>query len=129
MEESNLSHIVTIKTEIRDATAIQAACQRLGIALPIQGKAKLFSGEVEGWTVQLPGWQYLIVCDTTAGTVHYDNFQGRWGDQKHLNKFLQMYAVEKAKIEARKKGHTVAEQQLPDGSIKLSVQIAGGAAS
>jgi hypothetical protein len=100
----------------------------LGLALPIQGKTKLFSGEVEGWTVQLPGWQYPVVCNTTAGTVHYDNFQGRWGDQRHLDKFLQMYTVEKAKLEARKKGHTVAEQQLPDGSIKLSVQIVGGAA-
>ena len=124
-----MSHIVTIKTEIRDAAAIQAACLRLGLPLPIQGKTKLFSDEAEGWAVQLPGWQYPVVCDTTAGTVHYDNFAGRWGEQKHLDKFLQMYAVEKAKIEAHKKGHTVAEQQLPDGSIKLSVQIAGGAAS
>jgi hypothetical protein len=123
-----LSHIVTVKTEVRDAAAIQAACLRLGLALPIQGKAELFSGEVEGWAIQLPGWHYPVVADTATGKLHFDNFQGRWGNEKHLNKFLQMYAVEKAKIEARKKGHTVAEQQLPDGSIKLSVQIAGGAA-
>ena len=31
-------------------------------------------------------------------------------------------------IEARKKGHTVSEQTLPDGSIKLTIQVAGGAA-
>mgnify|MGYP000116638266 CR=1 FL=1 len=35
---------------------------------------------------------------------------------------------EKAKIEARKKGHTVSEQTLADGSIKLTIQVAGGAA-
>jgi hypothetical protein len=37
-----------------------------------------------------------------------------------------MYAVEKTKLEARKKGHTVTEQALQDGSIKL--QIIEGAA-
>jgi hypothetical protein len=41
---------------------------------------------------------------------------------------LQGYAVEKARIEARKKGHTVTEQQLQDGSIKLTIQMNGGVA-
>jgi hypothetical protein len=41
---------------------------------------------------------------------------------------MQAYAVEKAKLEARRKGHTTTEQQLADGSIKLKVQVAGGAA-
>jgi hypothetical protein len=35
-------------------------------------------------------------------------------------------AVEKAKIEARKRGHSVFEQPLADGSIKLTIQVAGG---
>jgi len=39
-----------------------------------------------------------------------------------------MYAVEKAKIEARRRGHACTEQRLPDGSIKLTVQVEGGAA-
>jgi len=51
-----------------------------------------------------------------------------WGDQKQLDQLLQAYAVEKAKIEARKRGHTVTEQQLADGSVKLTIQLAGGAA-
>ena len=42
-------------------------------------------------------------------------------------KFLQAYAVEKARIEARRQGHMVTEQQLQDGSIKLVVQIGGAA--
>jgi hypothetical protein len=56
------------------------------------------------------------------------DYNGRWGDQKELDKFLQVYAVEKAKIEARKKGHTVTEQPLADGSIKLTIRVSGGAA-
>ena len=38
---------------------------------------------------------------------------------------IVMMQIEKAKIEARKKGHSVTEQQLEDGSIKVVVQIGG----
>ncbi len=123
-----MSHIVTIKTEVRDAVAVRAACHRLSLAEPIQGKTKLFSGKVEGLAVKLPEWYYPVACELATGQLHYDNFNGRWGDQKHLNRFLQAYAVEKAKLEARSKGHSVTEQPLSDGSIKLTVQVTGGAA-
>ena len=51
-----------------------------------------------------------------------------WGAEEELHHFLQAYAVEKTKLEARKKGHVVTEPQLPHGSIKLTIQVAGGAA-
>lgn len=51
-----------------------------------------------------------------------------WGEQQQLDRFLQAYAVEKARIEARKQGHTVTEQPLADGSIKVTIHVAGGAA-
>ena len=120
-----MSHIVTIKTEVRDAAAISAACRRLGLTEPESGKAKLFSGEKTGWKVQLPGWRYPVVCNVNTGQVDFDNFGGRWGAQQELDRFLQIYAVETAKIEARKEGHSVTEQELVDGSIKLTVNVGG----
>ncbi len=120
-----MSHIVTIKTEVRDAAAVRAACRRLQLPEPIQGTTKLFSGEAFGLAVQLPDWHYPVVCDTTNGQVRFDNFSGRWGEQKHLDRFLQAYAVERATIEARRAGHSVTEQQLADGSIKLTVNVGG----
>jgi hypothetical protein len=39
-----------------------------------------------------------------------------------------MYAVEKAKSEARRRGHPCTEQVLADGSVKLTIQVQGGAA-
>ena len=121
-----MSHIVSIQTRVNDPTAVVAACQRLNLTVPVHGTAQLFSGECTGLLVQLPGWQYPAVIDTQTGTVKFDNFEGHWGDQQHLDKFLQMYAVEKAKLEARKKGYTVTEQALQDGSIKVQL-IEGGA--
>jgi len=121
-----LSHTVSIKTEVRDATAVRAACQRLGLAASTLGTTRLFSGEVTGLAVSLPGWQYAIVCDTATGQVQYDNFGGRWGDPQQLDRFLQAYAVEKCRIEARKAGRSLAEQALPDGSVKLIIRLGGG---
>jgi hypothetical protein len=123
-----LSHLVEIRTEVRDPDALRAACRRLGLAEPVHGTTKLYSGQVTGWAVQLPDWNYPVVFDTAKGEARYDNFGGSWGEQKHLDRFMQAYAVERAKLEARKKGHSVTEQALTDGSIKLTVQVAGGAA-
>ena len=122
-----MSHIVQIQTQVRDATAVVAACRRLGLAPPVQQTAKFFTSTETGLTVQLPGWHYPVVCDLTSGQLKFDNFNERWGSQEKLDTFLQAYAVERAKIEARKKGHTVSEQTLADGSIKLTIQVAGGA--
>jgi hypothetical protein len=122
-----LSHIVTIKTEVRDNAAVRAACRRLHLPEPVQGTTKLFSGEASGLAVQLPDWHYPVVCDTASGQVRFDNFSGRWGEQKHLDLFLQAYAVERATIEARRAGHSVTERQLADGSIKLTVNVGGTA--
>ena len=123
-----MSHVVTIDTELRDRTAIDAACRRLNLAATKQGRVTLYSGEVTGLAVRLPEWQYPVVIDSDTGKLQYDNFGGRWGEQKHLDALLQMYAVEKAKIEARRRGHACTEQRLSDGSIKLTVQVEGGAA-
>lgn len=123
-----MSHIVAIQTEVRDPAAVQAACRRLGLTAPQQGTHRLFSGEATGLAVQLPDWRYPVVCDLSNGQLHYDNYRGRWGEQQQLDMFLQRYAVEKAKLESRRAGHTVTEQTLSDGSIKLTVQVEGGAA-
>jgi hypothetical protein len=121
-----LSHILTIRTEVRDAEAVRAACNRLGLEQPVQGTAKLFSGEATGLLIKLPDWLYPAVVNPETGQVRFDNYGGHWGDPKHLDAFLQVYAIEKAKLEARKRGHAVYEQPLPDGSIKLTIQVGGG---
>jgi hypothetical protein len=122
-----LSHIVEIKTEIRDVQAVRAACTRLQLAAPEHKTVRLFSATATGLCVQLPGWTYPVVANLQTSQVQYDNYNGHWGEQKHLNAFLQAYAVEKAKIEARKKGHSVTETRLEDGCIRVTVRVGGAA--
>ncbi len=121
-----MSHIVEIRTEVRDTEAVEAACRRLGLPVPVRGTTKLFSDAATGLQVKLPGWIYPVVCDTQSGQIRYDNYGGSWGSQEQLDKFLQSYAVEKTRIEAQRKGHSVVEQALPDGSVKLTVTVGGG---
>jgi hypothetical protein len=116
-----MSHIATVKTRISDRAAVAAACQRLGMAAPTEGTAQLYSGEATGCVVRLEGWKYPIVIDTAAGTIKYDNFEGHWGAQEKLDQFLRCYAVEKVKLEARKKGFSLSEQALQDGSVKIQI--------
>ena len=122
-----MSHIVTITTQVRDPVAAGAACERLKLEPPVQGTAKLFSGEAAGLIVKLRGWRYPAVFDTENGEARYDTFNGRWGDQAEFDQFVQMYAVEKARLEARRKGHTCIEQTLADGSVKLTINVGGAA--
>jgi hypothetical protein len=122
-----LSHIVQIETQIKDEQAVRAACTRLQLTAPEHQTVRLFSATATGLCVQLPGWQYPVVANLQTGQVQYDNYGGHWGEQSRLNSFLQAYAVEKAKIEARKKGHTCSETRLQDGSIRVTVRVGGAA--
>ena len=123
-----MSHIVTIETQVRDPAAVEAACRRLGLGPPQQqAQHRLYLTEATGWAVTLPGWRHPLVCNTATGALAYDNFNGHWGKQAELDKFLQAYAVETAKLQARRKGHSISEQPLADGSIKLTVQVGGAA--
>ncbi len=122
-----LSHVVTVRTEVRDLEAVAAACRRLELEAPLRGRFKMYSQVIDGWGVKLPGWLYPVVLQPETGVVQFDNFEGHWGDQAQLDRFLQGYAVEKATLEARRRGHTVAEQTLDDGSVKLTLTAGGSA--
>ncbi len=118
-----MSHIVSIKTEIRDEQAVTSACSRLRWPQPVMGEHRLFSSTVAGLGVQAPGWQYPIVCQLSTGELRYDNYEGRWGDPRELDRFKQSYAIEKTKLEARRQGRFVSEQTLSDGTVQLTVQV------
>ena len=122
-----MSHTVEIRTEVRDEAAVSAACSRLHLPRATRGTFQLYSTEATGLGIELPRWKYPVVADTETGRLQFDNYNERWGSQEYLDQFLQMYAVEKAKIEARRKGHSVVEKRLGNGSVKLTVQVGGAA--
>ena len=117
-----MSHTVTIKTKITDLTDIQAACNRLKLPQPTQGEVRLFDRVASGIGVQLDGWRFPV-CIESDGNLLFDNFGGFWGVPEILDQFQQAYAVEKAKLEARKQGYQCSESVMADGSIRLQVLV------
>ena len=116
-----MSHIVRIQTQIRDPVAVQAACVRLRLPPPEQGTFELYNARASGWAVRLPDWRYPLVCQTDVGELAFDTFEGAWGDAIHLHRFQQAYAVEKARLEARRQNCSITEQPLRDGSVRLTI--------
>ena len=51
-----MSHVVTIKSQVRDPAAIGLACRRLTLPEPVFGPTKLFREVKTGWAVHLPNW-------------------------------------------------------------------------
>ncbi len=117
-----MSHLVTITNQVRSPATIAAACQRLHLPAPTQGQFQIYRQEATGYAVRLRDWLYPVVCDVAAGALHYDNFNGHWGNPQRLDEFLQAYAVEHATATVRRQGFSVLEQPLPSGAIQLTLQ-------
>ena len=101
--------------------ALSAPCSNTGAEYeswkPVMAQEAAAAGVGERGLAALMGSSYAsktIAADRNQKSFKYS-----------LDKFLQAYAVERAKAEARRHGHQVVEQQLPNGSIKLTVQVGG----
>ena len=123
-----MSHISKIELEVNDLSVLNHACNRLGLKL-IRGQQhfrwygkkadcdhaiKVPTAEYEIGVVSENG-RYELCCD------YYDrNLEKAIGPQAGLLK--QAYAVEKTKVEARRKGYAVLEQKTDTG-IRLRVRV------
>ena len=57
-----MSHIVQIKSQVKDTLAVTAACRRLGLAEPVEETVRLFSAQATGLAVRLPNWRQESVA-------------------------------------------------------------------
>jgi len=119
-----MSHTLEVKTRFIDPAAIAATCREMGLpTMNAQPEAiTLYDGTtVTGYRVSLPGWSYPVAIDAKTGAAKYDNYNGSWGKQQHLDRFTQLYAANKATLTAQKQGLRVTRHTLPNGSLKLVV--------
>lgn len=117
-----MSHTMNIQIELHDREALLAACERLGLKVE-EGVFKLYSSTEEGIGVYLPNWKYPVVIKEN-GTIAYDNYNGQWGRIEELNRLKAFYGLEKAKIEARKKGYSFYETTTPQtGELVLKIRL------
>ncbi len=127
-----MSHFSVIKSEIVDIESLQSAVEKMGFKLEENGSCRYFYGTVQtDFVIKLPGkydigltkhnGKYTIKADLYNGEV--EKYIGSNGDI-----LLQQYAIEKAKLEGRKRGFSVSEEKLDEKTTEvISRDPAGGA--
>lgn len=125
-----MSHFTTINTLIKDAEALKAAVEELGLPLLLNATARGYlSNQQHGdFVIRLKGPYDVAVNKQQDGTfgLTTDWWNGHVEQEVGANfsKLLQLYAVHKASREARRKGLTVRRHHQQNGAIKL---VIGGA--
>ncbi len=120
-----MSHFTTIETQIRDISALRAACTELGFTVEAKASARGYSSNtIKGdLVIRLKGPYDIAVNQQPDGTfgLTCDWYSGHVEQEVGANygRLIQLYGVHKALIEARRKGCTARRQTLGDGSIKL----------
>ena len=123
-----MSHISKIELEVKDLAVLSQACTRLGLEF-IRGQKQFKWYEKDApceHVINVPGADYEIgvVKDDHRYELNCDfydrSIEQAIGRQGGLLK--QAYAVAKTKIEARRKGYSVLEQNT-DAGVRLHIRI------
>ena len=121
-----MSHIVQIQAEVRDPGGrgglppARPARARPRHRHPLRGPGRRPARQAA--RLALPG---RLRHRHRGGPLR--QLRGPGASRRTSTASSRRYAVEKARIEARKRGHSVAEQTLSDGSIEVTIQLGGAA--
>jgi len=128
-----MSHVATVKIEIKDLDALDAACRELGLELVRDQKThRYYSGNQAPCehAIRIPGaadaWEIGIIKapDGRAGfELAWDSFAGGGGMVEKVGrdcaKLKQQYAKHIAIRHAQRNGYRIQQQARADGSIQL----------
>jgi len=139
-----MSHISQIEIEIKDITALKAACTRLGLIWKENQSSYRWYGRFMGdyplpenvkvgdlgkclHAIDVPGAKYEVGVTKVNGklTLLWDFYRAGGLEQvigKNGGKLIQAYAVEATKAQARRAGMRAYEQQEQDGTIRLELR-------
>jgi len=123
-----MSHFVAIKTSVRDVNALRKACEELGLALLEKTTARGFArNTLKGdYVIRLKGpYDIAVNMDKESGSygLSTDWYAGHVEKEVGTGyaRLLQLYAIHKTQIEARKKGLSCRRLSLADGSVKIMI--------
>ena len=124
-----MSHISKIELEVKDLETLARACTRLGLKLVKGQKTFKWYGTEDGkcdHAIKVPGATYEIgvIKAGNALELQCDYFDSGIGKAIGQNGGLlkQAYAIERTKIEARRKGYSIIEKKTESG-IRLHVRV------
>lgn len=127
-----MSHFTSVSCEIRDLEALRAAVARCGGEVLENAECRYYYGaQQKELVIHLPGkydaamerqadGSYRLTADWYGG--HVANSLGENGDA-----LLQLYAVEKTRLEGRRRGFSVTERQEGEDILVTLRDPDGGA--
>ena len=124
-----MSHFTSIQTEIKDLTALRAACSEMDLLLLKNARARGYgSNQQHGdYIIRLKGPYDIALNRQSDGhfTLGTDWWEGHVEKEvgKNFGRLLQLYGVHKATMEARRRGCRVSRENKKNGEIKLSIGI------
>ena len=116
-----MSHVATIALEFRDPAALARRPRRLRSRSP-PGDGHLLRRDARHGHARFgcPGgatrWS-----STPTGRLHYDHYEGRWGDLAQLHRFRQAYAEAATTRFARARGYLITRTAQADGTVRLAL--------
>ena len=125
-----MSHVSKIELEVKDLNTLESACDRLGLQM-VKGQQtfKWYSTEAGkcNHAIKVPDAEYEIGVIKTNDVFELkcDYFDSKIGVAIGKNGGLlkQAYAIEKTRVEARRKGYNVIERQTDNG-VRLHIRVA-----
>lgn len=126
-----MSHIQTIEVNITDLQALKKTCEKLGLVFKNEQKTFrwYYGDQACNHAISVPGAEYEIGVLKNADHPGY-TLQVDYYDRKLTEKigqlgglFKQRYTLEKAKIEAIKKGYSVREHRINEKQIELRIIV------
>ena len=121
-----MSHQVTIQTKISDPRALALACEELGLMLSENDQQRTYSGKQKAELVIKCKGPYDIAA-TKGADGNYVLSTDWWGGHvekevgKNYGKLVQAYGVNKATLEAKKKGYFVTRTVNTQGQPRLVI--------
>jgi len=128
-----MSHTAHVATQVKSIPVIQRVCKALGLTCEIGAFTEKFYDAIYGTgtpqtgnvRIQLPGWTYPVLIDTTTGAAKYDNYNGQWGDITQFHNLAQEYSLAVARQETNKfalQGWAVKRVTQPNGDIQIIME-------
>lgn len=117
-----MSHIVKVALKFKVQQALDHAVKVASEGAEQVNDYQFFNRKTaSGLGIQFKGWNYKAVINSD-GTMVYDNYKGKWGNQSHMDNFCKEYTFEIARSWAMEMGYMVQD----NGNILTIITPEGG---
>lgn len=110
------SHTTTVHVEFKSREALIAAAEKLNMRVLGEGTHSLYSSKHTGFALHFPNWNYPVIAGKD-GNLHYDTYNGVWGNEADVRRLTSQYAIEAARQAALAQGWVSQDQA--DGSLLI----------